>query len=53
HEALESLVDNIVEYQRGEGQFEESPLTFKDINTAKDVLKTALKGIFHQRISYD
>lgn len=53
HESLENLVDGIIEYQRGEGQFEESPLTYKDINTAKEVLKNALKGIFHQRISYD
>jgi len=52
-ETLDGLVDRIVDYQRSEGQFEEAPITFRDITEAKAVLKAALKGIFHQRISYD
>ena len=50
---LDGLVDRIVDFQRSEGQFEEAPITFRDITEAKAVLKAALKGIFHQRISYD
>jgi len=53
HETLEGLVEGIVSHQQAEGQFEEAPLTFQDIGFAKSVLKTALKGIFHQRISYE
>ena len=52
-ESLENLIDGIIDYQRNEGQFEEAPITFKDISEAKKVLKKALKGIYHQRISYD
>ncbi|MDA9266817.1 HDIG domain-containing protein [Salibacteraceae bacterium] len=53
HESLERLVDMIIDGQKDDGQFTEAPITFKDITIAKSVLKTALKGIFHQRISYD
>jgi putative nucleotidyltransferase with HDIG domain len=52
-ESLEGLVDKIIDYQLAEGQFEEAPITYRDISTARAVLKSALKGIFHQRISYD
>jgi hypothetical protein len=52
-EHIENLVDRIVDHQRSEKQFEDAPLTFRDITVAKEELKTALKGIFHQRISYD
>lgn len=52
-ESLDALVDRIIDFQRAEGQFEEAPITFRDLSEAKAVLKTALKGIFHQRISYD
>ncbi len=53
HETLERLVDSIIDGQKDDGQFTEAPITFKDITIAKSVLKTAVKGIFHQRISYD
>jgi len=43
----------IIDGQKDDGQFTEAPITFRDITTAKSVLKSALKGIFHQRISYD
>lgn len=52
YETLDTLVENIVNSQLNDGQFEEASITFKDINAAKDVLKTMLKGIYHQRISY-
>lgn len=53
HESLENLVDRIIDHQRSQGQYEDAPVTFKDISEARAVLKQALKGIFHQRISYD
>lgn len=53
HETLERLVDSIIDGQKDDGQFTDAPITFKDITITKSVLKTALKGIFHQRISYD
>lgn len=50
---LEELVDKIIDQQLSDGQFEDAPVTFKDISAAKVVLKNALRGIYHQRISYE
>lgn len=51
--SLEALVDRLIDHQRQDGQFEEAPITLKDISDAKTVLKAALMGIFHQRLSYE
>lgn len=51
--ALDQLVDGIVNYQVNEGQFEEAPITFLEIQEAKRSLKAALRSIYHHRISYD
>lgn len=53
HQSLEELVERLIDQQRQEGQFEEAPITLKDISDVKIALQSALKGIFHQRISYD
>lgn len=53
YEQLDLLVDRIIDGQRQEAQFDEAPLTFKDISDAKQTLKQALRGIFHNRISYE
>jgi membrane-associated HD superfamily phosphohydrolase len=34
------------------GQFEEAPITFRDISLIKEVFKIRLKNIYHARISY-
>ncbi|GAB5538881.1 MAG: HDIG domain-containing protein [Salibacteraceae bacterium] len=52
-ETINGLVDGLIDFQRSEGQFEDAPITYKDITIAKRTLKSALHGIFHQRISYD
>jgi len=52
-ESIDRLVDGLVDYQRSEGQFEDAPITLRDISNAKRTLKLALNGIYHQRISYD
>lgn len=51
-ESISDLVEKIVKSQVKEGQFEEAPINFRDITTAKEVLKTRLKNIYHARISY-
>lgn len=53
HQSIDQLVERIIDGQQADGQFEEAPITFKDLSAAKQVLKSALKGIYHQRISYD
>ena len=51
-ESITKLVNNIIDNQVKEGFFEECPITFKDIKTAKEVLIDKLKIVFHTRIAY-
>ena len=51
-ESINQLVDRIIDNQVSEGFFSECAITFKDIATAKVVLKDKLKTIYHTRISY-
>ena len=47
-ESISTLVDKIIDTQVSEGYFKECPITFKDIATVKEKLKT----MYHTRISY-
>lgn len=51
-ENITKLVNNIIDNQVKEGFFNECPVTFKDIATAKTVLIEKLKSIYHTRIAY-
>ena len=51
-ESINALVDRIIDSQVTEGFFSDCSITFKDIATAKSVLKDKLKTIYHTRISY-
>lgn len=51
-EAINQLVEKIIDSQVAEGFFGNSSITFKDIAIAKAVLKDKLKTIYHTRISY-
>ncbi|MFO7656912.1 MAG: HDIG domain-containing protein [Bacteroidales bacterium] len=51
-QTLETLVDNIIDSQLLEGQFNNADITFKDITLIKEVFKKRLKNIYHIRISY-
>ncbi|MCQ2236539.1 MAG: HDIG domain-containing protein [Bacteroidales bacterium] len=51
-DAIENLVEKIVSIQLEDKQLNESPLTFKDIELAKQVMKNKLKNIYHARIQY-
>lgn len=51
-ENIAQLVDRIIDSQVTEGYFNRCPITFMDIQTAKDVLKERLKTIYHTRVSY-
>ena len=51
-DSINQLVDKIIDNQVAEGFFSECSITFKDIATAKMVLKDKLKTIYHTRISY-
>lgn len=51
-ESLANLVDKIIDQQVAEGYFKDCPITYKDIQTAKEVFKEKLKVLYHTRITY-
>jgi membrane-associated HD superfamily phosphohydrolase len=51
-ESISDLVDKIVDSQVAEGHFKLTPITFLDIENAKEVLKSKLQTIYHTRIQY-
>lgn len=51
-ESVSKLVDGIVTSQMTEGQYDNAPITMRDINIAKQVLKEELLNIYHSRIAY-
>lgn len=51
-ETIAALVGRLVDSQVSQGFFHDCPITFRDIQTAKDVLTERLKAIYHTRIAY-
>ncbi len=51
-ESIHKLVDDIIEYQIKEKQFENSDITFRDITEIKKIFKKRLMSIYHVRIEY-
>ena len=49
---ISNVVNRIIDAQVNEGFFQECPITFRDIATAKRVLIERLKSIYHTRIQY-
>ena len=51
-ETIRELVDKIIDSQLNEGYFKLAPITFRDIQTVKDVFVDKLMTIYHTRIAY-
>jgi len=51
-ESISKLVEGIVSSQMNDGQYDDAPITMRDITTAKRVIKEELLNIYHSRISY-
>ena len=51
-ESISSLVNRLIDGQVQQGFFHDCPITFRDIQVAKDVLIERLKAIYHTRIAY-
>lgn len=51
-ESINKLVDNIINSQIADGLFNESPISFKDVETIKKVFKQRLATIYHTRVRY-
>lgn len=51
-ETIDSFVEMIFKSKMEAGQFEDSPISLKEINTLKAVLKDYIKQMYHGRIVY-
>ncbi len=51
-ESIRNLVEKIIDTQLEEGYFKNAPITFRDIQTVKDVFVDKLKTIYHSRVAY-
>ncbi len=51
-ETIRELVDKIIDSQLNEGYFKSAPITFRDIQTIKNVFVDKLMTIYHTRIAY-
>lgn len=51
-EGIKELVGRIIDTQMADGLLNNAPLTFRDIETIKQVFVEKLKTMFHTRISY-
>jgi len=49
---ISSLVDQIVSAKMEDGQFDEAPISIKELIKMKDVLKNRLGQMYHERIAY-
>jgi putative nucleotidyltransferase with HDIG domain len=52
HPNISDLVDNIVNYQVLEDQYNDANITYREINIAKRIIKNRLMNIYHVRIEY-
>ena len=50
--SISKLVESVVYGQIGEGQFANSPISFRDVEIAKRVFVEKLQNIYHTRIQY-
>ncbi|MDE7414622.1 MAG: HDIG domain-containing protein [Muribaculaceae bacterium] len=51
-EAINALVDKIVDGQAADGLFKEAPISYRDVEKVKDTFKKRLATIYHSRIAY-
>ncbi|MGE5807226.1 MAG: metal-dependent phosphohydrolase, partial [Ignavibacteria bacterium] len=49
---VENVIENIIQNRIADGQLDDSPLTFKDINKIKEAFTNILLGQHHRRIRY-
>ena len=49
---IEEMVKRIIKDKLSDGQFDESPLTLKDLDKIGDTFAYMLSGFYHQRIEY-
>jgi membrane-associated HD superfamily phosphohydrolase len=51
-ESLRNMVEQIINHQISEGQFDNAEITFRDIHRIKEIFLKKLLNIYHVRIQY-
>jgi cyclic-di-AMP phosphodiesterase PgpH len=51
-EQIREIIDRIVDQRIREGQLEEAPITFRDIDQIKQAFFDVLQGLYHPRVRY-
>ncbi|MDE5875455.1 MAG: HDIG domain-containing protein, partial [Muribaculaceae bacterium] len=51
-EAINNLVDKIIDSQVQEGLLKEAPISFRDVELVKQAFKSRLSTIYHSRVAY-
>ena len=49
---VEKLVNRLVRARADDGQLDDCPLTFAELNTVRETLISSLNSVFHHRIKY-
>lgn len=52
HEKIDELVERLIDHQIDNGQFENAPITLREIREVKKIFKKMLMNIYHVRIQY-
>ncbi len=50
--SIDEMVDSMIDSQIADGQFKNAPISFRDVETVKDVFKQKIKNMYHSRIVY-
>jgi putative nucleotidyltransferase with HDIG domain len=51
-EAIDKLVDGIIDHQMESGQYDNAPITLRDIRDIRKIFKKMLMSMYHARIDY-
>ena len=51
-ETINDAVEQMIDSQIADGQFKEAPISFRDVETVKQVFKEKIKNMYHSRIVY-
>jgi len=52
YEDIDNIIQKIIKERLNDGQFDDAPLTIKDLKTIAETLSRMLRGMHHKRIQY-
>ncbi|MFM7216700.1 MAG: HD family phosphohydrolase [Bacteroidota bacterium] len=51
-DAIDKLVDSVIEHQMESGQYDNAPITLRDIQVVRKLFKKMLLSVYHTRVAY-